>query len=284
MTTQISAPRIVEDMPEAEYHARPELSKHDMDMVRRAPLLYQHKKMHPEPPDDEMNFGSLVHLALLQPHLLEASVCYVPKSAPKRPTKAQLAAKKKSAKALISIEWWKNWNDENAGKFNVTAATMDKVSGIQKSIMANPSTAIYFEGEQLREASLFWERYGVACRARLDILRTCEVVDLKTCGDASRGGFMKDMAKRRYPHQGEHYIDGAKACGYPIQAFTMIAVETNAPYLCAAHQLGESSIDIAKDENRRDILTFKKCLDSGEWPNIKNNFQPLEAPIWGFDQ
>jgi len=277
-------PRIVEDMPEDEYHARPEVSKHDLDMIRRAPLLYQHKKMHPQPPDDEMNFGSLVHLAILQPHLLESSVAFLPDDAPNRVSDRNRNAKKPSEATLAACAWWDEWCEKSRGKQVVKPEAYERVLGIQKSIMSNPDTAIYFDGDQIREASLFWERYGVACRARLDILRRCEVIDLKTCGDASRGGFMKDMGKRRYPHQGEHYLDGARANDYPVVSFTMIAVETTAPYLCAAHTLGESSISIARDENKRDIATFKKCLDSGIWPNIRNNNLPLEAPIWGFEQ
>jgi len=275
---------IIENMPEAEYHARPEVSKHDLDMIRRAPLLYQYKKANPEPPDDEMNFGSLVHLAILQPHLLESSVAFLPDDAPNRVSDRNRNAKKPSDATIAACLWWDEWNEKTAGKQVVKPEAYEKVLGIQKSIMSNPATAIFFEGDQLREASLFWQRWGVPCRARLDILRACEVIDLKTCGDASRNGFMKDIGKRRYAHQGEHYLDGAKANGYQIQCVNFIAVETSAPYLCAAHTLGESSLDIAKQENKRDLATFKKCIDNDIWPNIKNNYQPLEAPIWGFEQ
>ena len=270
-------------MTEAEYHLRTEVSKHDLDMIRRAPLYYQYRKANPSPPDDEMNFGSLVHLALLQPHLLESSVAFLPDDAPNRVSERNRNAKKPSEATLEAIAWWDEWNAKTEGKQIVKPEAYEKVLGIQKSIMANPSTAMFFHGEQLREVSLFWERYGVPCRARLDILRPVEIADPKTCGDASRVGFSKDMGKRRYAHQAEHYIDGAKANGYDIKAFTFIAVETTAPYLCAAHTIGESSLAVAKDENRRDILTYKKCIESGEWPNIKNNNEPLEAPIWSFE-
>jgi len=283
MTTTQPDARIVEDMPENEYHARPEVSKHDLDMIRRAPLLYQYKKANPEPPDDEMNFGSLVHLALLQPHLLESSVAFLPDDAPNRVSDRNRNAKKPSDATLAAIAWWDEWNEANAGKQIVKPEAFEKVLGIQKSIMSNPATAVYFDRDPLREVSLFWERFGVKCRARLDLLHTVEIGDVKTCGDASRAGFAKDIGKRRYAHQGEHYIDGARACGYNIQSFVNIAVEASKPYLCAAHSLGESSLSIAGDENKRDILTFKKCLESGVWPNIKNNNLPLEAPIWAFD-
>jgi len=275
---------IIEDMPENEYHARPEVSKHDLDMIRRAPLLYRYKKDNPEEPSEEMNFGSLVHLAVLQPHLLESSVAFLPDDAPNRVPDRSRYAKKPSQATLDACAWWDGWNEANAGKQIVKPETFEKVLGIQKSIMSNPATAIYFEGDQIREASLFWERFGVKCRARLDILKECEIVDLKTCGDASRQGFMKDIGKRRYAHQGEHYLDGAKSCGRPVIAFTMIAVETNPPFLCAANQLGPTSIEIARSENRRDLAIFKKCQDSGIWPNIRNSNLPLEGPIWGFDE
>lgn len=287
MTAIQPTARLVENMPEAEYHARPELSKHDMDMIRRAPLLYQYKKANPEPPDEEMNFGSLVHLALLQPHLLESAVAFLPDDAPDRPLpahhKMRTEGRELTASAIERFTFWDDWNEKTKGKQIVKPETFEKVLGIQKSIMSNPATAVYFDRDPLREVSLFWERFGVKCRARLDLLHAVEIGDLKTCGDASRNGFAKDIAKCRYPHQGEHYDDGAKACGYNIQAVVFVAVECHPPYLCAAHTLGESSLSIARDENKRDILTFKKCLESGVWPNIKNDLRPLDSPIWGFD-
>jgi len=290
-------PTIIKDMPEVEYHARPEVSKHDLDMIRRAPLYYRYKKDNPEPPDEEMNFGSLVHLAILQPHLLESSVAFLPDDAPNRVSDRNRNAKKPSDATIAACIWWDEWNEANAGKQIMKPEAFEKVLGIQKSIMSNPATAVYFKGEQLREASLFWERAVkwkdatgsrrtgvVKCRARLDNLKFCEIADIKTCGDASRSGFVKDIAKRRYAHQGEHYIDGAKACGYNIQSFVMIAVETSPPYLCAAHALGESSIEIARAENLRDLGIYAKCQDSGVWPNMKNFNQPIECPIWGFEE
>ena len=274
---------IIENMPEAEYHARPEVSKHDLDMIRRAPLLYQYKKANPEPPDEEMNFGSLVHLAILQPHLLESSVAFLPDDAPNRVSDRNRNAKKPSEATLAACAWWDEWNEKTAGKQVVKPEAYEKALGIQKSIMSNPATAVYFDRDPIKEASLFWERFGVQCRARMDILRPVEVVDLKTCGDATRSGFQKDIAKHRYTHQGEHYMDGARACGYEIAAFVLIAVETTAPYLCAAHQLEESSLSIAGDENRKYIKMIGECQKSGIYPNIKNDPRPLQTPIYGFE-
>lgn len=284
MTANSPLGTIIEDMPEAEYHARPEVSKHDLDMIKRAPLLYRYKKDNPDPPDEEINFGSLVHLAILQPHLLDDVVCYLPPDAPNKPSSRQINAKMPSPETTAAIAWWTDWREANKGKQEVTESMMEKVRGIQASVFTNPHTAIHLQTEQLREVSIFWERWGVKCRARLDILSACEIVDLKTCGDASRAGFAKEMGKRRYAHQGEHYIDGAKACGRNIISYVLIAVETSPPYLCAAHSLGDSSIEVAKSENRRDLATYKKCAESGVWPNIRNYNQPLEAPIWSFDE
>lgn len=296
----MSAPSIVFDMPEAEYHARPEVSKHDLDLLRRAPLLYRYRKDNPEEPDEEMNFGSLVHLALLQPHLLESAVAFLPEKSPQRPTIVQinnrLTGKPDTESAAERFGFWDKWDAENKGKQIVTPQNYEHVLGIQKSIMANPDTARYFDHDPGREVSLFWEReitvmkdgarqkVKVPCRARLDLLRSVEIGDIKTTGDAQRSGFSRDMAKHRYSHQGEHYIDGAKANGYNIRSFVMIAVETKPPYLCTDHSLGESSLEVAKQENLRDLRTFWECSESGIWPNIKSHPQPLEAPIYGFDQ
>ncbi len=274
---------IIENMPEAEYHARTEVSKHDLDMIARAPLFYRYKKDNPIVEDDEMNFGSLVHMVVLQPEMIDICTRILPPDAPKRPSITQINAKKPSDETLSAIAWWSNWNDTANGRYRVTTSDLEKAHEMKASLLSNPATAKYLEVEGKREASLFWEREGVKCRARLDIFTSTEIPDLKTCWDASRNGFMKEIGKRRYAHQGEHYLDGAKACGSAALSFVLIAVESVKPYLCAAHQLGETSIEVAGQENRQLLRTYKQCQDSGIWSNIADDHRPLEAPVWSFE-
>lgn len=277
---------IIENLPDTEYHARPEVSKHDLDMIRRAPLLYQYRKSKPEPPNEEMNFGSLVHLALLQPHLLDSSVAFLPEEHPDRPLPAHHKMRSEGRKLTDSAKerfvFWDQWNAENEGKQIVTPAMMEKVLGIQDSIMKNPATRQFFTMDSLREPSLFFEMEGVKCRARLDMLGDGIIADLKTTGDASANGFAKDIARYSYHRQGAMYIDGAKICGRPAKRFVLIAVETTAPHLCTFHTLGQTSIDCGRVDNKRGLATYRKCLESGIWPNMSAPFEgeEIECPLY----
>lgn len=275
-------PSIIPDMPEAEYHARPEVSKHDLDMIRRAPLLYWHKKANPDAASDEMNFGSLVHLAVLQPDLLESSVAFLPDDAPSRVSDRNRNAKKPSETTLEAIAWWDDWNAKTEGKQIVKPEAYERVLGIQKSLMRNPATAQFIEMEGMREASFFYELHGVKCRSRMDFSGQGIIWDLKTCGDASASGFAKEIGSGGYHRQGALYLDAAKACDRPAKKFVFVTVEKTAPFLCSFHILGNVSIDTARIENRRNLETYKRCLESGIWPNMAAPFdgEEIECPLW----
>ncbi len=283
----MSSAYIIENMPEAEYHARPEVSKHDLDLIHRAPWAYRYAKDNPEEETEEMNFGSLVHLAVLEPERLESHVCFVPDDMPKDLRRFR-NAKAPSAETLESCDAWDDFTSRNEGKKVIKPKQFEALKGIQKSLLSNTITARLLEADGPTELSVFWERFGVQCRARIDKI-TDYILDLKTCGDATRQGFMKEIGKRRYAHQGEHYLDGAKANGYTPKGFVMIAVETEAPYLCTAHRLGSESIALAMIENRRGIEAWKRANESGYWPGIRaaidheQKLVPLEAPAWAFE-
>lgn len=274
--------QIIENMPEAEYHARPEVSKHDLDLIRRAPLLYRYRKDNPEEPDDEMNFGSLVHLAILQPHLLESSVAFLPEGAPRRPSQKQRDAKKQSSETLESIAFWDDWKEKTAGKQIVTHETFERVKGIQESIMRNPATAQFLEQDTQREVSLFWEMNGVNCRARLDMLADGAVIDIKTTGDASPSGFARDIARYGYHQQGAYYLDASESVGRKAKKFVFLTVETVAPFLCTFHILGPTSIEVGRVQNRRALETYKRCAANNEWPNMPAPYdgEEIECPLY----
>lgn len=275
--------RIIENMPEAEYHARPEVSKHDLDLILKAPALYRDRKDNPEEPDEEMNFGSLVHLAVLEPDRLESAVAYLPKNAPKRPSLRQINAEKKGDATIKSIAFWEEFRESTEGKQIVTVASMDKARGIRDSLYRNPSTAQFLNAIGLREPSLFWEMNGVNCRARLDLLLDGVIPDLKTCGDATRRGFEREIGQRGYHRQGAMYLDAAKAVGRPAKDFVFLAVETVRPYLCTFHILGKTSIEIGRVENQRGLNSYKNAVETGVWSGLNAPYdgqEPIECPIY----
>lgn len=274
---------IIADMPMAEYQARPEVSKHDLDLIHKAPFAYRYAKDNPTEESEEMGLGSLAHLAILEPDEVSKQIVMLPESRPNRPMAKQLAmpVEKRTEAATKSIEFWEKWDREAEGKFTVTPEKMAIVQGMHASLMAHDSIRQIITMTGMREASMFWKMHDVECRARPDIIGDGVIVDLKTTGDCSREAFSREIFKMRYQAQAAFYLDGAKSLGLDIKQFLFVAVETKAPFLCAYYYASPDMIEWGRIENQRDLWTYKKCADENRWPGVKcDPNEPINLPSW----
>lgn len=275
---------IITDMPMAEYQARPEVSKHDLDDFEKAPSVYRYFKDNPKAEREEMGIGSLAHLILLEPEKLDELCIVLPPDPPRRPTAKQLAVavEKRSDAAKKSIEFWEEWTAKADGKTIVKSKDLETVRAMHASVMGNRSTRKLLESAGLREASLFWSMGGVECRMRPDILADEGIIiDPKTTSDARRNQFMAEIYRMRYHNQSSYYKEGSIANGYPFKAFIFLPIETKPPYLCTYYKASDVMLDWGKIENDRSILNLKKCQETGEWPGLIGDLNnPIELPAW----
>lgn len=268
----------------AEYQARPEVSKHDLDDFEKAPAVYRYFKDNPKAEREEMSIGSLTHLILLEPDQFDALCIVLPPEPPRRPTTKQLAMpiEKRTDAAKKSIEFWDEWNAKANGKTIVKAEMLETVRAMHASVMGNRSTRKLIESAGLREASLFWHMEGVDCRMRPDILADEGIIiDPKTTSDARRAPFMAEIYRQRYHNQASYYKEGSIANGFNFKAFIFLPIETKPPYLCTYYKASDVMLDWGKIENQRSLLSLKKCKDSGEWPGLIGDLNnPIELPSW----
>lgn len=281
----MSNPNIIEGMSMAEYQARPEVSSHDLALIHKAPFAYRYAKDNPEPEDEDMGLGSLLHLAVLEPDLLEASVAIVPEDAPAKPLpvhRKMQAENRMSAIAKERIEWWDGWAESTKGKANVSAAALKKVQGMHKSLMATKHVRDAVAASGLREASAFFTHHDVACRMRPDIWPENEIFDLKSTGDCSRDAFTREIYKKGYHRQASFYVKGSAALSRAAKQFVWIAIETKPPYLCAAHIIKHDSPFLALGEvdNFRALQAYKKAMESGYWPGVRQYPEEVEMPTY----
>lgn len=275
---------IIPDMPMAEYQAREEVSSHDLKLIHRAPFAYRFAKDNPEPEDETMGIGSLLHLAVLEPEQVEAQVAILPEDAMPKPTAPQLKAIKAgkgSPNGLARLAWWDDWNESSKGKLNVKPSDLVKVTGMHKSLMATPTVRTAISSTGIREASCFFDLWDVACRMRPDHWGDDEVMmDLKSTGDCSREAFSREIWKQRYHAQMSFYDHGATQLGRKPRLCVWIAVETKPPFLCSYHIASISLLEFGRIENTRDLATFKKCSQSGFWPGVRTYPEPIELPAY----
>lgn len=213
-----------------------------------------------KPPTVEMQMGTLVHLAVLQPDKLEGSYVIAPD---KFMTKAGGLSEAKDAVA---------WIEENAnGKIVLSSKQMDRVACMAN--VAKEALGELVEQATYIETPYYWESEGHKLRCLPDmelVYEDVEVIDLKTARDASVRGFEAAAREREYALQHVHYLDGM-ARKYPGRKlrFSFLVVENgtkDSHYRIAWHEIKRES-DIVKATAVRNwrLNKIRNCYLSGDW-------------------
>jgi len=283
---------IIHGEPADVYHAAPGVTNHRLlDFARpNVPLLYYRKHVTKEAPDalssDAKEFGEYLHaLALEGEAVADSKYVVVPDVAPKRPTKAQLNAKKPSPETLDAIAWWKNFHEVNAGKLEISGADRDLAWRMVGAIRAKPKTRALFDHGK-PEVVARHQMASFTIQSRLDWFNEDQdewkrplIVDLKSID--SLANFERQFFSYKYYRQAAFYqlvvfetlnLPGA----YP--RFKFVAVEKEEPFQCLVYTPGEISLDIGRNEVLADLKRLKECYDSGVWPGTPDEEMPVEVP------
>lgn len=276
---------LVPDMPFDEYLAVDALSASALRVFARSPWHYRNRiEIEPTRP---MLRGTLAHCALLEPAALHQRYAVVPADAPRRPTKAQWAAKKPSPDSQSAMAWWTAFGEQCAGREIVTAAEYDITQLQLAAIAANPMLAEAFASGR-GEVSAFWidEETGLYCKARPDWIGVvsdgaCDVLDLKSTADESPNGFGRAAARMGYHLQRAHYVDGVEhAGGLKVSRFIFAAVTSARPVLAVPYILTDEIAQQAADERRELLERFAWCKREDQWPAYGEGPQLLDFPAY----
>jgi exodeoxyribonuclease VIII len=262
------------DLAAEDYHA-PVLgvaSKSALDQIDRSAAHYRQWLTTPREKTPAMRIGSLAHLYILELPKALATVAVVPDFGDCRKTS------NKEAKA--------SWLAENAGKELVSQDEWDQIRGMGESVLKHPIARRLID--QCRpEASIFWAdpETELECKARVDgwVEPLRIVLDLKTTANASPVEFAKSCHNWRYHVQNALYSDGiAAVTGTAPKAFLFLVVEKEPPYAVATYQLDELSIELGREEYRRNMRTLRECLDNDDWPAYGTATQTISLPSYAF--
>lgn len=266
MTTTATAPRLALDVPEADYHAGPELSSTGAKTILASPARYAWDREHPTH-RDVFDVGHAAH-ALILGTPLDVAVVDAPDWRGKPAREAKAAA-------------------YEAGQVPLLASTWAEVREIAEAVLAHPTARTVLEREGVSEASAYWtdEATGVPCRARFDRLTTTDdgralCVDVKTTADASPRGFAGSVAKFGYPQQDAWYCEALTVLGHDDPAFVFLAVEKVRPYLVGMYELREPDRQIGREKNALARQVWRDCTASGVWPGYADGIEFLDLPKW----
>lgn len=264
-------PQLIEGMSDETYHADPVLGGSLSSTFAR--LLTAHvpakaiERMRNRKPTKAMNFGKAVHA-----HALGAGPELIVWEFDGR-TKDGKAERAEHADRIAS-----------EAAVAVTAAERDQLQGMVDALQANPEVQHILETSK-SEVSGFWTEGSTWLRARYDLLGDRLAYDYKTCEDATRRGFSKQMASYGYHQQSEFYTRGLNALGHPAgnTPLRFICQETTAPYLVQIHTPDEEAFDVARQLNDRAIRVYEESMTSGIWAGYEQLVaDPTPLPAFYF--
>ena len=256
-----------------DYHARPEISKSDLDLLARSPLHLKLKNELKNPPSEALILGSAVHKIVLERKDFSNEFKIAP-AADKRT---------KEGKA-IHEEFFKKLGE----KTPINWASIRTAIKIASSIRSMEETAFFLK-DGLAEQSYFSEIEGVAVKCRPDFYneKMGAVIDLKTTSDASASGFARSVASFNYHVQAAFYSDILRSLGKEVNYFLFIAVETKAPYFVGFYELDTAAIEQGRKTYLELLELYKYCKERDEWWGYAkkdgdkiNAVQTLSLPAW----
>lgn len=264
---------IVHGMPDAEYHARTELSSTGVRRILDSPARFQWEQTH-RVESVAFDVGHAVHAKVLG-----AGPVVVP-----IPDEHLTPSGAVSTKAA-TVTWLTE--QRTAGLVPIGPSDAARIDAMAEAVLTHKGARAILEQPDARpETSVFATdpETGVECRARFDLLAPT-AADLKTtAGSASAIGFGRDAAKHGYPIQEAHYLDVLEWATGESRPMVFVVVEKAAPHLVAVHQFDEVTRLVARELAAKARRTYAQCLAAVEWPGYGDDTLTPYIPAWWLDQ
>lgn len=269
------------ELPEADYHARPELSASRAKLLvpPSTPLAFQHALGQPEKPKRHFDVGKVVHAKVLGTPLDVEVVQKITRS--KETADADDYATKSAQEHRDAIR--------AAGKIPLLRHELDETEAMAEAILANPDARTIMEFPSKPEVSAFWPcpDTGVECRARIDWLpdpqegRRLILADIKTALSAWPAKFIRSAADLLYDLQAAWYLDAVTALGLdPDPVFLFVVVEKAAPHDVAVVRLHDAAQSRGQALMQRTRRIYAECTATGRWPGIPHGIHTVDLPLY----
>lgn len=269
---------IIYDMPEAEYHARPELSSTEARLILDSLARYRYKKDNPPlvAASKKFDVGSAVHSKVL-------GTGYEAVMIPVDLLASNGAISTAAAKEFVA-------KTRAEGKIPLKAEEFEPIAAQAEAVLAHKGAKQLFAQPADAEVSVFATdpETGVEERGRFDFLPkdftlgapSRIAVDLKTARDASPKGFTRAVADHGYDVQAVWYPDILKLITGEVAEMVFVAVEKEPPYLVAVHQLPPMWKEMGRTKAREARRLYAEAVASGIWSGYGDEVNLLSPPTW----
>lgn len=270
----MTAPGIIRDLPFPDYLAIEALSPSGAGKLLRSPAHYRAYRDAPETDTPAFRLGRAVHALGL-----EGRDAYRERFA--------VAPEGIDRRTKIGKEAWAAFEVEAAGKTILTANEAQMVEAMGASLAAHALIPSLLQGGEA-ETSMFWDDpdTGAQCKGRPDFARLADgtILDMKTTLDASPGAFARACVNYGYGVQAAAYRAGARAWGFDVMDYLLLAVEKSPPFACAVYRLPDAALELGRRRWAEACALYAQCDNRHEWPGYSYSITELTWPNWAMNE
>jgi hypothetical protein len=181
---------------------------------------------------------------------------------------------------VVRPDQWDSWRTKDAklwreaaekdGKTCLIPQQLTLIRGMAKALEKHPIIqAGALDG--MIECSMIWQdsETGIWLKARPDAIPNAagDYCDLKSTNSVDDFALRASIASYGYYAQGALVLEGAfRLFAQKKTTFSLIFVESEPPHCVRVCTMPDEDLVRGQRQNRLALLTFKSCLEKGEWP------------------
>lgn len=223
----------------------------------------------------EMEFGTLAHMAILEPERFAQEVLLQPDFAEITGGQHHASRAYKDAKA-----GWMQAQGPNA--MSLSFKDMAHIKAMASSLRAQKEIVELLAGGR-SEVSFRWHdaHQDMTCKGRADLISPGGLlVDIKTAKSALPHAISRMIGDMGYHIQAAHYLEFGRQSGlYDHENFLLVAMEKTPPYACAGYFLDEATLLAGAQARAAAMRSLQECLKTGSWPGYPG-LSVVGLPPW----
>lgn len=268
------------DLPAEVYRKAPGVSQSMLKEFGDCATPLHWRASRPKEATPDMEFGTILHTAILEPENLSSAYYVRPDQYPSENKKTKEVVMKKWTG---NADWCKGWLEEHSDRPVISKSVESKIPNIVSRVkaLAECGSALQF-GK--REVSWFKrdETTGLLCKCRTDLIADSLngvrwIFDLKKvqAGAASHDLFSKHAADIGYHIQAASYL---KLTG--ADRFVFVTFDDDEPFDACQYEADAQMLDHGAYEYRRLLDAYAVCVKSDKWPGYEEGIKPLKLPAY----
>lgn len=249
------------DLPAADYHAAPLLTSGALRDFIRSPRLYRDRMdgLLPEKDSDALRFGTLFHMAVLEPGKYDQAVAVKPEG---------MSFASKEGKA---------WKEDHAGREIISCADSARID-CMRTRMPEEVAAMLVSGKSEVTVRNKLGGFDAQCRADHWDAPGRMLYDLKTIGAIEKAE--REIYARGYHIQGQFYRRLIEAETGTMPTLRLIFAESAPPYRWRVVQLDVDFQMIADQAIDDALAELAECERADKWEDRDDLHLVASPPSW----